>query len=401
MKAALRPFFILNLMAILVLVVGCSSLPKGSGGGGGGGGAAGPFTIGGTVTGLVGTGLILQDNGGDNLAVAGNAFTFKTTIAKNGVYNVSVFASPTAPTQTCTVSAGNGTATANVTSVLVTCTTGTVAVGVTVGGLSGTGLVLQDNGADNLPITGANTTAQFKTAITIGSTYNVTVLTQPSGPAQTCSVTNGTGTATSGVAINVQITCSLGTLSVGGSVSGYAGGTGFVLQDNGGDNLTIAKNGAFTFATLIPVNGTYKVTVFTQPAGPNQTCSVTQGTGTATSNVTNVSVVCPAVFHPINANVVGVLGATGAMQLLDNGGDNLMTPKNGTYTFATPIAHGSAYDVTEFVAPGTQPQGCIIWGFSGVALSTPVNPIPVVDCGHTDWTWMDGTNLVDQFGKTP
>jgi hypothetical protein len=405
MKAALKPFILINLMALSILLLGCAGLPKGAGTGGsgsGGGGATGPFTIGGTVTGLVGTGLILQDNGGDNLTITGNvAFTFKTAVANNGLYNVSVFASPTAPAQTCTVSAGNGLATANVTGVVVTCTTGTVAVGVTVGGLSGTGLVLQDNGADNLPITGANTTAQFKTAITIGSTYNVTVLTQPSGPAQTCSVTNGTGTATSGVAINVQITCSLGTLSVGGSVSGYAGGTGFVLQDNGGDNLTIAKNGAFTFATLIPVNGTYAVTVFTQPAGPNQTCSVTQGTGTATSNVTNVSVVCPAVFHPINANVVGVLGATGAMQLQDNGGDNLMTPKNGLYTFATPIAHGSAYDVSEFVAPGTQSEDCIIWGFSGTALSTPVNPIPVVDCGHNDWTWMDGSNQVDQFGKTP
>jgi hypothetical protein len=403
MKAALKPFFLIYLTALSLLILACSSIPKGSGSGSGSGsGAGGPFTIGGTVTGLVGTGLILQDNGGDNLAVTGNAaFAFKTTIVQNGVYNVSVFASPTAPAQTCTVSAGNGAATANVTSVVVTCTTGTVAVGVTVGGLSGTGLVLQDNGADNLTITGANTTAQFKTAVTIGQPYNVTVLTQPTGPAQTCSVTNGSGTATSGVAITVQVTCSLGTLSISGSVSGYAGGAGFVLQDNGGDNLTIAKNGAFTFATLIPVNSAYKVTVFTQPAGPNQTCSVSQGTGTAASNISNVSVVCPAVFHPIDVSVVGVLGTTGAMQLLDNGGDNLITPKNGPYTFATPIAHGSAYDVTQFVAPGTQPEGCIIWGFSGVALSTPVNPIPVIDCGHNDWTWMDGSNQVDQFGQTP
>jgi hypothetical protein len=401
MKAALKPFFLLT--ALSLLIPACSSIPKSSGTGTGTGtGSGGPFTIGGTVTGLVGTGLILQDSGGDNLAVTGNvAFTFRTTVALNGVYNVSVFASPTAPAQTCTVSAGNGIATANVTSVVVTCTTGTVAVGVTVGGLSGTGLVLQDNGADNLTITGANTTAQFKTAVTIGQPYSVTVLTQPTGPAQTCSVTNGSGTATSGVAINVQVTCSLGTLSISGSVSGYAGGTGFALQDNGGDNLTIAMNGGFTFATLIPVNSAYKVTVFTQPAGPNQTCSVSQGTGTATSNITNVSVVCPAVFHPIDVSVVGVLGTTGAMQLQDNGGDNLMTPKNGPYTFATPIAHGSAYDVSEFVAPGTQTEGCIIWGFSGVALSTPINPIPVVDCGHNDWTWMDGTNQVDQFGKTP
>jgi hypothetical protein len=88
------------------------------------------------------------------------------------------------------------------------------------------------------------------------------------------------------------------------------------------------------------------------------------------------------------------------MQLQNNGGDNLMTPKNRSYTFATPIAHGSPYDVSQFVAPGTQPfADCTVWGFSGVALTTPVNPIPVVDCGHNDWTFMAGTKQTDQFGS--
>src|SRR5215831_20631647 len=59
------------------------------GGGGGGGGnntppppppSATKYTIGGTVTGLSGTGLVLQDNGGDNLAVsASGPFTFATS----------------------------------------------------------------------------------------------------------------------------------------------------------------------------------------------------------------------------------------------------------------------------------------------------------------------------------
>ena len=243
-----------------------------------------------------------------------------------------------------------------------------------------------------------DTTTTFKTAVPYGQPYNVTVSTQPTGPAQTCTVANGSGTSTAGVAVNVQVTCSLGTLSIGGSVSGYAGGTGFILQNNGGDNLTITKNGAFTFPTLIPVNGAYKVTVSGQPSGPNQTCTVTFGTGTAKANVTNVSVLCPAVFHPINVSVVGVLGASGSMQLQDNGGDNLMTPKNGDYVFATPIAHGSFYDVSVFVAPGTQVEGCYLWGWSGTALSTPVNPIPLIDCGHNDWTWMAGSTMADQFG---
>src|SRR5467141_4333173 len=385
-------------------VLSACSGPVGSGsggtGGGGGGGGTGPFTIGGTVSGLAaGASMTLQNNGAESLVVSANGtFTFKTAIVANKPYLVTVAQPPTTPPQTCTVAGGSGTTTANVTTVVVTCTTGTQAIGVTVGGLTGTGLVLQ-NGTEFLTITGTTTTTQFKTAIPFGQNYNVTVSTQPTSPAQTCTVANGSGVSTAGVAINVQITCSLGTLSIGGSVSGYSGGTGFALQNNGGDTLAITKNGVFTFPTLVPVNGAYKVTVSGQPSGPNQTCTVSFGTGTATTNVTNVSVVGPAVFHPINVSVVGVLGTNGAKQLQDNGGDNLMTPKNGDYSFATPIAHGSPYDVSQFVAPGTQLEGCIVWGFSGTALSTPVNPVPVVDCGHNDWTWMAGSNQTDQFGS--
>src|SRR5229473_3443532 len=377
MKSHFRSIVSVSLLLTSFVLSACSGVPKSGSPG------SGSFTVGGTVTGLTGTGLVLQNNAGDNLAITANGtFTFKTAVASGQPYNVSVSTPPSTPSQTCTVASGTGTATANVTGVQVTCSTGTVSIGVTVGGLTGTGLVLQ-NGTEFLAITGTTTTSQFKTAIPFGQTYNVT---------------NGSGTATAGVAVNVQVTCSLGTLSIGGSVSGYSGGTGFALQNNGADTLTITKNGAFTFPTLVPVNGAYKVTVSGQPSGPNQTCTVTLGTGTATANVTNVSVVCPAVFHPINVSVVGVLGANGAMQLLDNGGDNLLTPKNGDYVFATPIAHGSTYDVNVFVAPGTQGEGCYRWGWSGTALSTPVNPIPLIDCGHNDWTWMAGTNQTDQYG---
>jgi len=401
MKPAKNSLFLVCLIMTAVVLTACSNAGVASGpGGGGGNGGFGPFTIGGTVSGLAGTGLMLQDNGGDTLAVTGNGnFSFKTPIAKDIVYTVTVFASPSGPVQTCTVVNGSAKAEANVTNVTITCTTGTAAIGGLVSGLSGTGLVLQDNGGDDLNVL-VSGNFQFQTALTLGTNYNVTVKTQPASPAQTCTVTNGTGTANATVT-NIQITCSLGTLSIGGTVSGFSGGSGFALQNNGADTLLINKNGAFTFPTLVPLNGAYKVTVSVQPSGPNQVCTVSMGTGNAAANVTNVSVVCPAVFHPINVTVLGVLGTNGAMQLLDNGGDNLMTPKNGDYVFATPIAHGSPYDVVQFVAPGTQFEDCIVWGFSGVAVSTPVNPIPVTDCGHNDWTWMDGENSVDQFGKTP
>ncbi|MGH8298248.1 MAG: lactonase family protein [Steroidobacteraceae bacterium] len=67
-------------------------------------------------------------------------------------------------------------------------------------------------------------------------------------------------------------------------------GTGLVLQDNGGDNLSITANGAFTFATKINSGSTYSVTVLTQPTG--QSCTVANPSGTASANVTNVAVTC-------------------------------------------------------------------------------------------------------------
>ena len=63
-----------------------------------------------------------------------------------------------------------------------------------------------------------------------------------------------------------------------------------VLQDNGGDNLTVSVNGNFKFATAVAYGAAYGVTVFAQPVG--YSCSVTGDSGTVTANVTNVTVSC-------------------------------------------------------------------------------------------------------------
>ena len=83
------------------------------------------------------------------------------------------------------------------------------------------------------------------------------------------------------------------TATIGGTVTNLATGASLVLQNNGGDSLTITANGAFTFKTAVtgPTDA-YKVTVLTQPTGPNQICTVTNGSGVAAANVTNVAVAC-------------------------------------------------------------------------------------------------------------
>ena len=80
-------------------------------------------------------------------------------------------------------------------------------------------------------------------------------------------------------------------LPIGGTVSGLSGTV--VLQDNGGDDLSVSASGAFTFATALSAGSAYNVTVKTNPAG--QTCSVANGSGTVGSaGVTNVAVTCTA-----------------------------------------------------------------------------------------------------------
>src|SRR6056297_3899528 len=81
------------------------------------------------------------------------------------------------------------------------------------------------------------------------------------------------------------------TYSIGGTVSGLAG-SGLTLRNNGGDDLTVSANGGFTFATEIDSGDSYSVTVATQPSSPDQTCTVTNGSGTATADVTNIAVAC-------------------------------------------------------------------------------------------------------------
>lgn len=78
--------------------------------------------------------------------------------------------------------------------------------------------------------------------------------------------------------------------TVGGTVSGLAAGKSVVLQNNSGDDLTAAADGAFTFTSLVNSGSAYAVTVKTQPTG--QQCVVSDGSGTASANVTNVTVRC-------------------------------------------------------------------------------------------------------------
>jgi hypothetical protein len=65
------------------------------------------------------------------------------------------------------------------------------------------------------------------------------------------------------------------------------------LQNNGGDDLVIASNGRFEFATRLPTGASYNVTVERQPSSPVQTCNVQNGSGIVSdSKIMSVEVKC-------------------------------------------------------------------------------------------------------------
>jgi 6-phosphogluconolactonase len=123
------PRVLLSALIPLVTLIGC---------GGGGGGRIdieGPFAdnLGGTLSGLVGSRLTLQDNSmtlSQLNGPAANGTNLVFGIADfNTSYDVTVATQPTSPSQSCVVANGTGTATgsagsaSNVTNITVTCTT--------------------------------------------------------------------------------------------------------------------------------------------------------------------------------------------------------------------------------------------------------------------------------------
>ena len=256
-------------------------------------GTAPTYTVGGMVSGLAGSGLVLRDNDVDDLLVTANgAVVFATPLDSGAAYHVTVFAQPSSPAQSCVVTGGRGTvAQANVTSVRIFCATNIYTVGGTVSGLLGSGLVLRNNGGDDLPVS-ADGPVTFATPMANRATYGVTVVTQPTSPAQTCNVTGASGTVARANVTTVAIVCATNIYTVGGMVSGLVG-QGLVLRNNGGDDLPVSADGPVTFATPVASGDTFSVAVFKQPTRPAQTCVVNGGSGTMVRpKVTTVVIAC-------------------------------------------------------------------------------------------------------------
>lgn len=200
---------------------------------GGCGGSPAELSVGGSISGLSRTGLVLQNNGGPDLVISSTAtsFAFPELIAADDKYNVTVKAEPALVH--CTVTNGSGRSAYNVVSVQVSCVTTPFNVGGTITGLDGPActypnkddapaaphcLILNNgpytkyfaSGTTKFDMTSKlldSTGAVVATAgmVADGSPYGITVYQQPTG--KTCSVSNGIGVVAAADVANITVNC--------------------------------------------------------------------------------------------------------------------------------------------------------------------------------------------------
>jgi hypothetical protein len=162
-----------------------------------GGGNTGTLYLAGSVSGITLDGLVLQNNGGADLAVAAGStsFQFKDLVPSDSIYNVTVKSFPT-NVQSCSVANGSGnTGLYSVSTVVVTCIIFTHKLTGTVTGLGASTDLILVNGSDQVQVAPAASGGDVGFAmapVSQGYPYGITVLKQPSG--KTCTITRGIGT---------------------------------------------------------------------------------------------------------------------------------------------------------------------------------------------------------------
>lgn len=219
----------------------------------------------------------------------------------------------------------------------------TFTIGGTTTGLGGTGLVLQNNAGDDLSVA-VNGGFAFARPLTTGAAYDVRVRTQPTSPDQTCSVAGGTGSVAAANVTSITVTCVTPpppAFTVGGTMTGLNGT--LVLQNNGGADLAVTANGAFTFTGTVVNGGSYAVTVLTQPGNPPQVCSVSNGSGVVSgANVGNVAVACSEFLSVISstpANAAGAIPRDSDITIRFSANLDPATVTTGNVTLETPLAN--------------------------------------------------------------
>jgi len=256
--------------------------------------------------------------------------------------------------------------------------TGAFRIGGTLSGLSSSGTVkLQEsfpgNSLTDTLTLNANGNFSFPTTVPGGTAYAVTLVSPAAG--ELCSLVNGTGTVGNSDVTNIVVNCDVPTVTNGGTISGIGIGEGVVLEDNGGDPISLSANGSFSFPTLLVRNQAYLVTV-QQPSWG--TCVVLNGAGpVGSSDVTNIQVTCTEQQFTVSGTLVNNCPQT-------HGCENQCQPTHG---FFDPPSFSGLPGVKVF----QQPQSFVSAPLSpGSSYAISAVYVYTSDCPQVGFTQLDG-----------
>jgi uncharacterized repeat protein (TIGR01451 family) len=243
--------------------------------------------VGGTLSGLAGSGLAVQNNGGDNLALTANGiFTFATPLINGSAYSVTVLTQPVNPPQSCVVTGGSGVVTgAPASSVQIACTTASYPLITATAGTGAGSVSLDPAGGSYSYGTVVNVSATPAT----GSTFT--------GWSGACAGT-GSCSVTMDAAKAVTATFTLNSYALTTATAGTGSGT-VSLSPPGGTY----SQGTMVTVTNTPATGS----TFTGWSGActgSGACSVTMD---ATQSVTATFV---AISHSLHVALAGMGGGT-------------------------------------------------------------------------------------------
>ena len=133
---------------------------------------------------------------------------------------------------------------------------------VNVGGLAKDGLILLNDG-ERLPVTAGQGTVVFTKLVKTDDRYDITIAQQPKGAV--CSITNGSGKATSYSVSTAQVICTTNSYPLSGTITGLtAGGLRLVMGPNGTSPL--AGTTSYEFKSVAD-GAAYGISILTQPTG--------------------------------------------------------------------------------------------------------------------------------------
>ena len=170
-------------------------------------------------------------------------------------------------------------------------------LGGTLTGLTSGNSVVLASGTNSVTVS-ANGAFTLSGTVSSGSSYAVTVTSQPVG--QTCTATEASGVASANIT-NISVSCVTNSYSVGGTISGLPTGSSITLANNGTNSTTFANNGSYVFSSKTNHGENYSVTVTAPPK--NYECSIENGAGTARGTVSNANVTCNFI-EPFSATAI-------------------------------------------------------------------------------------------------